>query len=296
MKVVAESFNYADMTSLKALGNQAPSDESLKAAAKQLEGIFLQMVLKSMRKANESFESDMFASQSKDFYQDFHDNQLALNMAQNKSLGLADVIYNQLKPYVGAKNKDEFAQLKIQPTEVVEQNITTKAKTDEKKEKEPALFESAKDFLEYLAPIAKKALSDAPLNPMYVLAQAALETGWGKHIIKDEKGQSSFNIFNIKANDWDGSKTTKSTIEFENGQMVQTKEPFRMYESYEQSFKDYIELLKGPRYQQLLNLANDAQGFFEGLQQSGYATDPLYANKLLDVLNHKLFKTFGLLK
>ena len=119
-----------------------------------------------------------------------------------------------------------------------------------------------------------------------VIAQAALETGWGQKIIKTDSGESSNNLFNIKADSrWDGEQTHKETLEFENGAMVKKREPFRVYESLSESVNDYLKLLTGSeRYQGALEKSTDVEQFLHNLQSAGYATDPNYAKKIMGTL------------
>ncbi len=296
MKNIEASFNYTDMSSLKELGSGQATDDNLKAAAQQLEGVFLQMVLKSMRQANESFQSSMFDSQTKDTFQDFHDNQLALHLSKSQGMGLADVIYKQLKPYVGEGEKVNNFSIKQGDfrTSSLPSELSTMPVNHAKKEaQEPKDFHDAKDFLGYLKPIVDKVLKGLQLNPTHLLAQAALETGWGKHIIKDVDGNNSHNVFNIKATGWEGDKTNKQTIEYENSQIVKRNEPFRMYENYEQSIKDFVQVLQSPRYEKVWENTNDPKAFFDALQKAGYATDPNYSDKVLKVLHQDEFKNLG---
>jgi len=119
-----------------------------------------------------------------------------------------------------------------------------------------------------------------------IIAQAALETGWGQKIVKDQQGSSSHNLFNIKAdNRWAGEKIQKDTLEFENGAMVKKSAPFRAYESLADSFNDYVDFLSGnDRYKDALNNSTNVEHFVQGLQKAGYATDPQYANKIMATL------------
>ena len=119
-----------------------------------------------------------------------------------------------------------------------------------------------------------------------VIAQAALETGWGQKIIQDQNGSSSNNLFNIKADSrWSGDKVQKDTLEFEHGAMVKKSEPFRMYQTLNDSVNDYINFLStSERYQDALQGSSNVEHFLQGLQKAGYATDPQYADKILGTL------------
>ena len=147
-------------------------------------------------------------------------------------------------------------------------------------------FETPADFVEQVLPIVKNALDGSGLNPLLVLAQGALETGWGAHVIHTADGASSHNLFNIKASsDWDGPAVEVSTVEFRGGQPVQQRDRFRAYDSVESAVRDYLSVLKGDqRYQRALDAAQDPARFADELQKAGYATDPNYAAKIIRVL------------
>ena len=147
-------------------------------------------------------------------------------------------------------------------------------------------FAEPKDFVSALIEPAKSVEEKIGVPFQVVIAQAALETGWGQKIIKDQQGSSSNNLFNIKAdNRWDGEHIQKDTLEFEQGAMVKKSAPFRAYESLNESFNDYANFLTGnDRYQDALQNSGNVEHFLQGLQQAGYATDPQYANKIMATL------------
>ncbi len=120
-----------------------------------------------------------------------------------------------------------------------------------------------------------------------LIAQVALETGWGKHVIHDQKGNNSFNLFNLKANTgWEGGKVNIATLEYRDGIAASEKADFRKYNDYSESFSDYVKLMKNnPRYQDALEAGNNSSAYAEALQSAGYATDPLYAKKIKSLLN-----------
>jgi len=143
-------------------------------------------------------------------------------------------------------------------------------------------FENAEEFVRTLYPIAKQAADEIGVDPKVLLAQAALETGWGKHVIEGNNGKSSYNLFNIKANsNWIGDKVAIDTLEYKDGKPLKEKSAFKVYDSLEESFADYVQLLKNSkRYQQALKNAENPFAFARSLQQAGYATDPEYAGKI----------------
>ncbi|MEG0007233.1 MAG: flagellar assembly peptidoglycan hydrolase FlgJ [Aeromonas sp.] len=148
------------------------------------------------------------------------------------------------------------------------------------------MFDSPEEFVNRLMPLAKKAAGKLGLSPAVLVAQAALESGWGKRVIKDGEGQLTHNLFGIKADPrWEGPKATVSTLEYEQGVASRQKAAFRSYESFEESFNDYVDFLtSGSRYQGALAKVDSPDRYFEALQKAGYATDPQYASKLKQVL------------
>ncbi|MGL5335201.1 MAG: flagellar assembly peptidoglycan hydrolase FlgJ, partial [Enterovibrio sp.] len=150
----------------------------------------------------------------------------------------------------------------------------------------PQTFAKPQDFVDSLLPHAKKAARALGVDPAILLAQAALETGWGKKVIA--KGNTStHNLFNIKADPrWQGEKVTTQTLEVYGGIPVQERAAFRAYDSHAQSFDDYVDFLNNnPRYANALSQTQQPELFIRGLHQAGYATDPLYEQKVLSVFN-----------
>ena len=136
-------------------------------------------------------------------------------------------------------------------------------------------------FVASIWPHAQRAAEELGVDPRALVAQAALETGWGKRHIKRDNGQSSHNLFGIKANGWSGERATTGTHEYVDGQRRTETASFRAYGSVADSFSDYVRMLKNsPRYQAALKAGSDVRGFAQGLQRAGYATDPSYAAKI----------------
>ncbi len=135
---------------------------------------------------------------------------------------------------------------------------------------------------------AQSAAKELGVDARALVAQAALETGWGKRHIKHADGSTSHNLFGIKANGWNGAVARVPTLEFRDGALRRETADFRAYGSYAEAFDDYARFLtENPRYRQAL-AAGDAAGFAHGLQAAGYATDPAYAQKILGVLGSPL--------
>ncbi len=172
------------------------------------------------------------------------------------------------------------------PDEIVGRNEDDDALTVTPMGTKDSAFEGPGDFVDKVLPVLKSALAASGLNPLAVLAQGALETGWGAHVIHTAAGDSSHNLFNIKASsDWDGPSVEVSTLEFRGGVPVRQRDRFRAYESVESAVRDYVSVLKGDsRYQRALDVAQDPARFADELQKAGYATDPHYASKILHVL------------
>lgn len=150
-----------------------------------------------------------------------------------------------------------------------------------------SVSESQENFVMMIKPHAEKAAAELQINPDVLIAQVALETGWGKHVIHDQKGNNSFNLFNIKANTgWEGGKVNIATLEYRDGIAASEKADFRKYNDYSESFSDYVKLMKNnPRYQDALEAGKNSSAYAEALQSAGYATDPLYAKKIKSLLN-----------
>ncbi len=146
-------------------------------------------------------------------------------------------------------------------------------------------FASADEFVATMLPMAQKAAARIGVDARYLVAQAALETGWGKSIIRDQDGSSSHNLFGIKAgSSWGGDSARALTSEYENGKKVKEVAAFRSYDSFEQSFNDYVSFLQNnDRYSDALDSTRRPEQFMKELQQAGYATDPNYARKVSQI-------------
>lgn len=149
------------------------------------------------------------------------------------------------------------------------------------------------NFVDTLWQHAVDAAAELGVAPQFLIAQAALESGWGRHELRHADGRNSHNLFSIKAGaNWPGERVAVETAEYVNGRWERQQAEFRAYASYAEAFSDYAALLKSsPRYAGLVNQGADAQAFARGLQSGGYATDPMYADKILRVLNSATFRT-----
>lgn len=141
-------------------------------------------------------------------------------------------------------------------------------------------------FAEALWPLAERTGRALGVPPRALVAQAALETGWGEYVLRRGEGGSSFNVFNIKAHrGWDGDTVGVPTLEYRDGVAVREHAQFRAYDSLEAAFRDYADFLRGhPRYTEALQSGDDPERFIRALQEAGYATDPAYAEKVGRIL------------
>ncbi|MGF1758331.1 flagellar assembly peptidoglycan hydrolase FlgJ [Photobacterium sagamiensis] len=302
-----------DISNLERLRAGINGDEagSLRAAAEQFESIFTQMLFKSMRQANEAFESDLMSSSNTKFFEQMHDEQMASELSSTGSLGLADMIVAQLGGE-DAQESDQVIRNAVHDAPLrlpvdgqgkkPDQAMVDKAADDALKAmqastmnmaKPPMLaakpqqsFDTPQDFVTKMRPYAEKAARAIGTDPSVLIAQAALETGWGKKVIKNAAGSSN-NLFNIKADPrWSGNKMATKTLEFHQGIAVQEKAAFRSYDNYQDSFNDYVRFLNdNPRYSKALEQPAEPTHFIRNLHQAGYATDPNYSDKVINVMN-----------
>ncbi|WKE66714.1 flagellar assembly peptidoglycan hydrolase FlgJ [Gallaecimonas kandeliae] len=301
---------FTDIAGLDKLrqGAQKNDDKALMETAKQFESIFVRQLLKSMREANAVFEKDSpFNSSTMSFYRDMQDQQLALQLSSEGGLGLAKLIAKQLKPDgktlmpASAIGVSRHVETPAAPADASKAGDAAAAKTqspeassadttaaDAKGAPARLNFDSPTAFVSSLLPYARQAASALGVSPAVLVAQAALETGWGQKILKGSDGKSSLNLFNIKASDdWQGAKVQASTLEYDGGQPKRETAQFKAYPDLAASFSDYAKLLKAsPRYQDALKWAKEPARFLQELQGAGYATDPQYARKILQVLQH----------
>jgi flagellar protein FlgJ len=313
--------SYADFNALRGLKTRAIQDKeaALVDVAKKFEQIYMDMMLKNMRAANESFASDDSPLSSSDikFYQEMYDTQITSNLSNAKSsLGLTELIVNQLSGHkklstpleMKMPNEEKAYKVNLEKKEaklifdmaasrvssqsykavdtIVNNIAETKAAPVVHTEEELSHFDSPRDFVEKLLPLAQKAASKMNLNPRVLIAQAALETGWGKFVSKGEDGVNSKNLFNIKATNWKGDKVAITTHEYRDGVKLKITDNFKAYDSFEDSFDDYVKLITtSSRYSDAVSVTDDPVKYLEELQKAGYATDPLYASKIQEIFS-----------
>lgn len=327
-----KAHTYTDFSGLNALKSEALHDKeaALEAVSKQFESMFLSMVMKSMREANKTFsEGNFLHSNETEFYQEMFDSQLSLTLSKGRGLGVAEAMMRQMSKQIEGISQSESTNPLLHksisdyprnlPVEAAARkaveladalveidatlNGSDKKRTEsvvgsdspEQKDKEarlPLTFETPDQFIEHLFPLAQKVEAETGISAKVMLAQSALETGWGKHMINKPDEQASFNLFGIKADSrWDGDKTEIVTTEYRGGVAMKERAEFRSYNNYEDSFRDYAEFLQdNPRYEPAMQYLDNPQKFTQTLQDAGYATDPAYSQKIQRILSGEIFK------
>ena len=283
---VYADFNGLAQLKAKATGGQGEKQEALEQVARQFETVFLKMMLKSMRDTVP--DSELIDGEKTKFYESMYDDQISLDLSKRGHLGLADMIVQQMGGQVKSENTvaaqglSDYREASVRRIQGALQEV----KTAEPSSNVTAI-NSPEDFLHKMWPQAQQAAQELGVDAKVLLAQSALETGWGKHIMRNKIGQSSHNLFGIKASHgWEGKTVSVQTVEYENGIAEKRQATFRAYDSYQESFNDYVQFLQqNPRYQQALTQVDSNEGFVKGLQKAGYATDPAYAQKILSILN-----------
>ncbi len=266
---------YTDVAKLEQLKNGG--DGAVRQAAEQFESVFLGLWLKTMREAGSVFsEGNYLSSQTVDMHQEMLDSQWAIHVSGSGGLGLADVIERQLRGEPAPIVRDTLAPSTGMAVDGRQQSVS----------------EDRTSFVTDVANIARQVIGSSGIPVLGVVAQAVLETGWGQHVPHDAGGNSSNNLFGMKALGWSGPSVQLPTREHEFGQWVERREAFRAYDSIAESIGDLRDLLLGnARYAAVAEKVSDVAGdvakevaaFADALQESGYATDPQYAEKLKNI-------------
>jgi len=291
---------YTDVQSMTQLRQQARDDPNatLKIVAKHFESLYMNMMLKSMRAA--SFGDPNFDSNSSSMYRDMYDSQISLHLSNEGGFGLADMLVKQLQngiPGLSKETQSEASETEISVRAEKSDGSVNKNKALRfnpsiriKPQADQSSFNSKQDFVHILMPLAEQAAEELDVAPQVLIAQAALETGWGKHMQRLPNGQSSYNLFNIKADQrWDGPKVNLNALEYKDGIAEKSKSSFRVYGSLKESFEDYVRFIKSnPRYEMALEKANNPEAYTYELQKAGYATDPRYAEKINNIYQREI--------
>lgn len=277
-----------DVADAQALKTQAARGDrtALEQAARQFEALLVTQMLKSMRETRFSTEDDaMNGGQAMALYRDLLDQQWASQMSKGRGLGFADMMLRALERQTASPTTTQAPEqataatgsgealpaAETQPSAIP---VTAAA----------AAAHPAADFIMRMAPHAQAAARATGLPVEFILGHAALESGWGRHEIRDAGERNSHNLFGIKAgNSWEGAVAETLTTEYRGGVPLKLSQRFRAYADYDAAFADYARLLQA-RFAQALQAGTDAAAFSKGLAAAGYATDPAYADKLQRVI------------
>lgn len=294
-------FDFSGLTALKQ-GAKGNDPQALKAAAQQFEAVFLQMVLKSMRDATP--HDGMFDNDQTRMYESLLDQQLAQVLAsKGGGTGLAAMIEKQLT----RQDAEPVLYEKGLPLQQPDKAIPLPAATPQamplsapspqalpltpdgsqpQAATEGALSGAQRDFVARVWPHAVDASRATGIPASFLVAHAALETGWGRSEPRLADGRPSHNLFGIKAGrSWAGGVAEAATTEYVDGAAQRQVARFRAYGSYGESFRDYASLLlTNPRYAGVVGV-RDAAGFARALQKAGFATDPAYGAKLERIIS-----------
>ena len=286
-----QANTYTDLNALAALKNAPSSAATVKAVSEQVEALFLQMMLKSMRDASEAVGEP--SSNETGMYQDMFDKQVALTLSKRQDLGIARLFERQLGggklpggqaqggQAPGGQAPGGQAAPAAAPSRELSRGSAATAPTSAN------LPERAAEFVQQVLPTIRQAASALGVNPLGMLAQAALETGWGQRMPRTAAGNSSLNLFGVKAgSEWSGARAVADTVEISGGVAKQSRTAFRAYGSIEESVGDFARLLaSSPRYREAIGAGADARAYVQNIAKAGYATDPEYGNKLNEVLS-----------
>ena len=281
-KVDFAASTYTDIQGLNSLRQEIKNNPSLakKGAAKQFEALMVQMLLKTMRESTRSLSSEKTAGGDQmAMYEDLLDKQISMS---TNNFGIAEIIEKSLNH---AQNIDN-AQGKTNPISSENKSLPVIKSTDKSHK-----FTTAESFVNNLWSLAKDAAGVIGLDPKFMLAQAALETNWGKNIINHVTGASSNILFNIKAGSgWQNDSVIAKTTEEEKDNSITEQAKFRSYNSLAESFKDYVKFLQSnERYREALAHTSSPEQFAEQLQKANFATDKNYADKIMKIFNSQKF-------
>jgi flagellar protein FlgJ len=283
---VNQASVYGDFAGLEKLKSSAARSDptAMRQVAQQFESLFARMMIKSMRDA--IGKDPVFGSDQAQTYQSMFDDQLSLELTRGKGLGLADMLVRQLQQ-AGTPAK---AAAKSVAAATPAGATGGSAAAPRASGSGPASSADRASFISQVWPEASRCAQQLGVQPVSLVAQAALETDWGKSVPRSASGASSNNLFGIKAGSgWTGASVTSGTQEFQGGAATHTSAGFRAYASPAESFQDYVALLaSNPRFSAALGSGASVESFATALQQGGYATDPHYAHKVTAVAGQVL--------
>lgn len=283
------AFDVRNLEALKLAAKHSPK-QGITAAAKQMEGLFIQMMLKSMREA--SFKGGLFDNTQSQMFTAMYDQQISQDIATQGTLGFADLITRQMGGTDSSPASPPSALLmpvpinSLMPAPPVASSGGLPHNARYQQTEVMARPDNDSFISRLLSPAREVArLSGIPHQP--IIAQAALESGWGNREITTASGRPSHNLFGIKATpDWKGESTEVMTSEYIDGALRKVKASFRVYKNYVEALSDYAHFLTAnPRYQNVINNVS-IENAAHALQQGGYATDPEYARKLINIVHY----------
>jgi len=270
----AAALNLGGLDNLRIKAQNDPRS-AVREAARQFEAMFMQQILKGMRESTMS--SGMMDNEGTKMGNEMLDSQFATKLSGLPG-GLSDVIAAQLERQISLSQGVGMKPVSANP-----------APADLLQGDAPVAIpqKAAASFVQAQQQAASAAESQSGIPATFMLAQAAHETGWGRHEPRNADGTTSYNLFGIKAGArWTGPVTEATTTEYVGGKAHKVTQRFRAYSSYAESFADYAGTIRNnPRYASVVAAGNDAAGFAQGLQRAGYATDPAYASKLAKVID-----------
>jgi len=266
-----------------------------------------------MRDANNALSSGLFSTNDMNMYQDMFDKQLSLSLS-SRGLGFAKIIEQNIDNQPGMAPIPESksatltgpvtstAPAHTMQTSAMTTPVAIKAAEAAEAANPPVVkaeqpeahhFKSPREFMNTLWANAKHAAAVIGVHPAVLMAQAALETDWGRKIIPHASGASSHNLFNIKSDaNWHKESASAATLEQKEGLLVKEQANFRSYDSFKESFMDYANMIKSStRYQKAVENAQEPAAYTQALQEAGYASDHKYASKIMGIMQSPLFKT-----
>jgi flagellar protein FlgJ len=293
--------------------SSATPHAKIQQAAQQLETQFAQMLIKSMRSA--SMGDPMLGNNTT--YREMYDQQLARELTKGRGLGLAPMIERQLErstspssdvptapaqpialpgaasspmplpamPGLNLVPSNHGVSLSAFAPPMAAPTPAAAAATTHCDPSAPLDCSSPEAFVRSIWPHAVATAHKLGVSAKALVAQAALETGWGRRLVGHD-GNTSHNLFGIKASgSWNGARVSAATHEYVGGVRQAQRADFRGYGSTAESFADFAHLLSGARYAAARGTGNDAHRFASALQHAGYATDPRYADKITAIAN-----------
>lgn len=280
---------YTDFHGLARLKTKAqqPDEATLREVARQFESMFFEMVIQGMREAK--LGDGMFDSQEGEMYYDLFDKQLSLELTRQQGIGLGDQLVRQLKGTLRSEIQNSEPSPALASTHHVGvvrglNPVTETARAPAAPDWRPA---DKAEFVRDVWPYAKQAGETLGVPAETLVAQAALESGWGRGMLRTADGRPSFNIFNIKADTtWQGERVAVAALEHEQGVLRKVPSLFRSYDDLESAFSDYVAFVRGnPRYTDALRVAGNGREYLTELHRAGYATDPQYVQKITGILD-----------